>query len=245
MESLGIGLTAALAAGLLSFLSPCVLPLVPSYLSFVTGLSLEDLESGDAELRRTALVHSVLFVVGFSSIFMALGASATFLGQLLREYQIWIARVGGVIVVLFGLHLLGITPFRWLQRERRVHLEHRPVGYVGSYLVGVTFGAGWTPCIGPILGGILTFAATRQTLSEGVLLLAVYSIGLAIPFLLSTIGLTWFLSTFKRLRRHMVWVERVSGGLLVVVGFLLLSGQFTLLASWAASLTPDFILERI
>jgi cytochrome c-type biogenesis protein len=245
MESLGIGLTAALAAGLLSFLSPCVLPLVPSYLSFVTGLSLEDLESGDAELRRTALVHSVLFVVGFSSIFMALGASATFLGQLLREYQIWIALVGGVIVVLFGLHLLGITPFRWLQRERRVHLEHRPVGYVGSYLVGVTFGAGWTPCIGPILGGILTFAATRQTLSEGVLLLAVYSIGLAIPFLLSTIGLTWFLSTFKRLRRHMVWVERVSGGLLVVVGFLLLSGQFTLLASWAASLTPDFILERI
>ncbi len=218
---------------------------MPSYLSFVTGLSLEDLESGDAELRRTALVHSVLFVVGFSSIFMALGASATLLGQLLREYQIWIARVGGVIVVLFGLHLLGITPLRWLQRERRVHLERRPVGYVGSYLVGVTFGAGWTPCIGPILGGILTFAATRQTLGEGVLLLALYSAGLAIPFLLSTAALTWFLSTFKRLRRHIVWVERISGGLLVVVGLLLLSGQFTLLASWAASLTPDFILERI
>ena len=245
MESIGIGLTAALAAGLLSFLSPCVLPLVPSYLSFVTGLSLEDLEGGGAELRRTALVHSALFVVGFSSIFMALGASATFLGQLLREYQIWIARIGGVIVILFGLHLLGLTPFRWLQRERRLHLEHKPMGYVGSYLVGVTFGAGWTPCIGPILGGILTFAATRQTLGEGVLLLALYSAGLAIPFLLSTVALTWFLSTFRRLKRHMVWVERVSGGLLVVVGFLLLSGQFTLLASWAASLTPDFILERI
>jgi cytochrome c-type biogenesis protein len=245
MESLGIGLTAAFAAGLLSFLSPCVLPLVPSYLSFVTGLSLEDLESGGADLRRTALVHSLLFVVGFSSIFMALGASATFLGQMLREYQIWIARVGGVIVILFGLHLLGITPFRWLQRERRVHLERRPVGYIGSYVVGVTFGAGWTPCIGPILGGILTFAATRQTLGEGVMLLAVYSAGLAVPFLLSTVGLTWFLSTFKRLRRHMVWVERASGGLLVLVGLLLLSGHFTLLASWAASLTPDFILERI
>lgn len=245
MESLGIGLTAALAAGLLSFLSPCVLPLVPSYLSFVTGQSLDDLEHGDAELRRTALVHSALFVVGFSSIFMALGASATFLGQLLREYQIWIARVGGVIVVMFGLHLLGVTPLRWLQRERRVHLETRPVGYLGSYLVGVTFGAGWTPCIGPILGGILTFAATRQTLGEGVLLLALYSAGLAVPFLASTVGLTWFLSTFKRLRPLMVWVERVSGGLLVLVGLLLLSGQFTLLASWAASLTPDFILERI
>jgi cytochrome c-type biogenesis protein len=245
MDSLGIGFTAAFAAGLLSFLSPCVLPLVPSYLSFVTGLGMEELESGDAELRRTTLIHSLLFVAGFSSIFLALGASASFLGQILREYQVWIARIGGVIVLLFGLHLLGLTPFRWLQRERRMHLEHKPVGYVGSFLVGVTFGAGWTPCIGPILGGILTFAATRQTLDEGVLLLAFYSAGLAVPFILSAVGFTWFLATFKRLRRHIVWVERTSGALLVLVGLLLLSGQFTMLASWAANLTPDWILERI
>lgn len=245
MESLGIGLTAAFAAGVLSFLSPCVLPLVPSYLSFVTGLGLEELESSDAELKRTALVHSLLFVAGFSAIFLALGASASFLGQLLREYQAWIARVGGVIVLLFGLHLLGLTPLRWLQRERRLHLERRPVGYVGSFVVGVTFGAGWTPCIGPILGGILTFAATRQTLAEGVQLLALYSAGLALPFLLSSLALSWFLGAFKRLRRHLVWIERTSGALLVIVGLLLLGGQFTLLASWAASLTPDFILERI
>jgi cytochrome c-type biogenesis protein len=245
MDSLGIGFTAAFAAGLLSFLSPCVLPLVPSYLSFVTGLGMEELESGDAELRRTTLIHSLLFVAGFSSIFLALGASASFLGQVLREYQLWIARIGGVIVLLFGLHLLGLTPVRWLQRERRMHLERKPVGYVGSFLVGVTFGAGWTPCIGPILGGILTFAATRQTLGEGVQLLAFYSAGLAVPFILSAVGFTWFLATFKRLRRHIVWVERASGALLVIVGLLLLSGQFTMLASWAANLTPDWILERI
>jgi cytochrome c-type biogenesis protein len=245
MDSLGIGFTAAFAAGLLSFLSPCVLPLVPSYLSFVTGLGMEELESGDAELRRTTLIHSLLFVAGFSSIFLALGASASLLGQVLREYQLWIARIGGVIVLLFGLHLLGLTPVRWLQRERRMHLERKPVGYVGSFLVGVTFGAGWTPCIGPILGGILTFAATRQTLGEGVQLLAFYSAGLAVPFILSAVGFTWFLATFKRLRRHIVWVERASGALLVIVGLLLLSGQFTMLASWAANLTPDWILERI
>ncbi|MEE9578621.1 MAG: cytochrome c biogenesis protein CcdA [Gemmatimonadota bacterium] len=245
MDSLGIGFTAAFAAGLLSFLSPCVLPLVPSYLSFVTGLGMEELESGDAALRRTTLIHSLLFVAGFSSIFLALGASASFLGQILREYQVWIARIGGGIVVLFGLHLLGLTPFRWLQRERRMHLERKPVGYVGSFLVGVTFGAGWTPCIGPILGGILTFAATRQTLGEGVQLLAFYSAGLAVPFLLSAVAFTWCLATFKRLRRHIVWVERASGALLVLVGLLLLSGQFTMLASWAADLTPDWILDRI
>ena len=174
-----------------------------------------------------------------------MGASASFLGQILREYQLWIARIGGVIVLLFGLHLLGLTPIRWLQRERRMHLERKPVGYVGSFLVGVTFGAGWTPCIGPILGGILTFAATRQTLGEGVQLLAFYSAGLAVPFLLSAVAFTWFLSTFKRLRRHIVWVERASGALLVLVGLLLLSGQFTMLASWAADLTPDWILDRI
>lgn len=200
MESQGIGLTAAFAAGLLSFLSPCVLPLVPSYLSFVTGLGLEELESSDAELKRTALVHSLFFVAGFSAIFLALGASASFLGQLLREYQAWIARVGGVIVLLFGLHLLRLTPLRWLQRERRIHLERRPVGFLGSFAVGVTFGAGWTPCIGPILGGILTFAATRQTLGEGVRLLAFYSAGLAVPFLLSSMAVSWFLAGYQRMR---------------------------------------------
>ena len=244
-ESLSIGFAVAFAAGMLSFLSPCVLPLVPSYVSFVAGVGLEELEAGGTDVRKTAFVHSVLFVAGFSAIFMALGASASFVGQALREHQEWIVRVGGVIVVLFGLHLLGLTPFRFLNRERRVHLQSKPLGYAGTFLVGLAFGAGWTPCIGPILGGILTYAATRERLVEGVQLLAVYSAGLAVPFLISAVALSWFLGAFRRFRRYLPWVERASGGLLVAVGFLLLSGQFTALASWAAQFTPEFILENI
>ncbi|MFQ5689595.1 MAG: cytochrome c biogenesis CcdA family protein [Gemmatimonadota bacterium] len=245
MDSLGISLAVAFAAGLLSFLSPCVLPLVPSYVSFVTGMGVEELGAGGSRVRRTAFVHSLLFVAGFSSIFMAMGASATFLGHLLRQNQVWITRVGGVLVILFGLHLLGVTRLRFLQRERRVHLQNKPLGYAGSYLVGVTFGAGWTPCIGPILGGILTFAGTRGQVGEGLQLLGSYSAGLAVPFLASSVALSWFLSTFQRMRRFIPWVERASGALLVLVGLLLLSGQFTLLAAWAARFTPEFILDRI
>lgn len=245
MEELNIGIAVAFAAGILSFLSPCVLPLVPSYLSFVSGVGIEELEAGSTRVRRLAFTHSVFFVLGFSLIFLALGASATMVGRLLREYQLWIARVGGVVIVLFGLYLLGIRPLKALARERRVHLRDKPLGYLGSALVGVTFGAGWTPCIGPILGGILTFAATRGTLVEGVVLLGFYSAGLAVPFLASTVALSWFLSTVRRFRRFIPWVERVSGGLLVLVGVLLASGRFTALAAWATRFTPSFILERI
>lgn len=245
MDTLGIGFAVAFGAGMLSFLSPCVLPLVPSYVSFVTGMGAEELERGDARVRRTVLLHSLLFVGGFSLVFIAFGASATALGQLMRDGQVWITRIGGVLVILFGLHLLGITPIRFLSRERRIHLQRKPLGYFGSFAVGVTFGAGWTPCIGPILGGILTLAATRGQVAEGVQLLGVYSAGLALPFLASSVGLSWFMATFQRLRRYIGWVERASGGLLVLVGLLLLSGQFTVLAGWAAQLTPEFILERI
>lgn len=245
METVSIGFAVAFAAGILSFLSPCVLPLVPSYVSFVAGVGVEELESGGRDVKRTAFFHSVVFVAGFSAIFMGLGASASYLGQLLTEYRVWILRIGGVLVVLFGLHLLGVTPLRFLQRERRLHLQSKPLGYAGTFLVGVTFGAGWVPCIGPILGGILTYAATRERLVEGVQLLAVYSAGLAVPFLISAVALSWFLSSFRRFRRYLPWVERVSGGLLVLVGILLLSGQFTVLASWAAQFTPEFIQQNI
>ncbi len=245
MNELEIGIFVAFLAGTLSFLSPCVLPLVPSYLSFVTGVGVEELEEGGSRVRRVAFLHSLFFVIGFSLIFLALGASATLIGRLLREYQVWIARVGGVIVIFFGLYLLGLRPFRGMARERRIHLRDKPLGYLGSTLVGFTFGAGWTPCIGPILGGILTFAATRQTLTDGLVLLGVYSAGLAVPFLISAVALSWFLSAFERFRRYIPWVERVSGGLLVLVGLLLVSGRFTALAAWATRFTPEFILERI
>lgn len=245
MNELEIGIAVAFAAGVLSFLSPCVLPLVPSYLSFVSGVGMEELEHGGGDVRRTAFVHSLFFVLGFSLVFLTLGASATLLGRLLREYQIWIARVGGAVIVLFGLYLLGLRPGMFLQRERRVHLRDKPLGYLGSTLVGITFGAGWSPCIGPILGGILTFAATRQTMTEGLLLLGVYSAGLAVPFLVSSLALSWFLATFDRFKQWIPWVERISGVLLIGVGLLLMSGRFTALAAWMTRFTPSFILERI
>jgi cytochrome c-type biogenesis protein len=245
VNELEIGIAVAFAAGVLSFLSPCVLPLVPSYLSFVSGVGLEDLEQGGGDVRRTAFIHSLFFVLGFSLVFLVLGASATFLGRMLREYQIWIARIGGFVIALFGLYLLGLRPGMFLQRERRVHLRNKPLGYLGSTLVGITFGAGWSPCIGPILGGILTFAATRQTMSEGLVLLGFYSAGLAVPFLVSSLALSWFLSTFDRFKKWIPWVERISGLLLLAVGLLLMSGRFTALAAWMTRFTPEFILERI
>ena len=245
MNELEIGIAVAFAAGVLSFLSPCVLPLVPSYLSFVSGVGLEDLEQGGGDVRRTAFIHSLFFVLGFSLVFLALGASATLVGRMLREYQVWIARIGGFVIALFGLYLLGLRPGMFLQRERRVHLRNKPLGYLGSTLVGITFGAGWSPCIGPILGGILTFAATRQTMGEGLMLLGFYSAGLAVPFLVSSLALSWFLSTFERFKKWIPWVERISGVLLLAVGILLMSGRFTALAAWMTRFTPAFILERI
>lgn len=245
MNELEIGIAVAFGAGILSFLSPCVLPLVPSYLSFVSGVGMDDLEAGGADARRSAFIHSLFFVLGFSLIFMALGASASFIGRLLRAYQLWIARIGGGVVVLLGLYLLGLRPGLFLARERRIHLKNKPLGYLGSTLVGVTFGAGWSPCIGPILGGILMFAATREMMTDGLLLLGFYSLGLAVPFLVSSLAVSWFLSTFARFRRYLPWVERASGALLVLVGILLITGRFTALAAWATQFTPDWVLDRI
>ena len=183
-EPASIGLALAFSAGLLSFLSPCVLPLVPSYLTFVTGVGLDDLGTA----RRSALVHALLFVLGFTLIFVALGASATVLGRLLGAYRVWITRIGGALVVLFGLYLLGVVRVDAFNRERRVHLANKPMGYLGTTLVGVAFGAGWTPCLGPILGAILTYTAATADLSRGLPLLLAYSLGLALPFLLAAVA---------------------------------------------------------
>ena len=227
----------------MSFLSPCVLPLVPSYLSFVTGMSLEDLQGGVD--RRATFMHSLLFVLGFSIIFIALGASASFLGSFLYNYKVWIARVGGAVIIVLGLHLTGVFKIAPLLRERRVHVNDKPAGYLGTIGVGAAFGAGWTPCIGPILGSILGLASTQDTVWAGVSLLSVYSLGLAIPFLISALALDLFLSAFSRFRRFLPAVEKGAGVMLIILGLLLVTGTFTLLNTYLLPLTPDWILERI
>ncbi len=243
MNEVEIGITIAFTAGIFSFLSPCVLPLVPSYLTFVTGMSLEDLQEGVN--RKATFTHSLLFVTGFSAIFIILGASASFLGQFLQLYDEWIARIGGVIIIVLGLHLAGVFRLTPLMREKRVHLADKPAGYLGTLGVGMAFGAGWTPCIGPILGAILTYGMTQETMWAGVGLLSVYSLGLAVPFLIASLALDGFLQTFQRFRRWIPVVEKASGVLLILLGVLLLTGQFTVLAAWLTRYTPAFILERI
>ncbi len=241
-----VGLLLALGAGVLSFLSPCVLPLVPSYLCFITGMSLDDLEALDegGEQARV-LTYALLFVAGFTLVFVLMGAAASFLGRFFLHYQDWIARIGGVVLILLGLHLAGAFRLTPLLREKRVHVANRPMGYIGTVGVGMAFGAGWTPCIGPILGGILTLAALGDTLWQGVGLLFVYSMGLAIPFLLTALALDRFLRFFRRFRRYLPAVQVASGALLVLLGIMLVTGSFTVLVTWLLPFTPDFILERI
>ncbi len=238
-----VGILVALMAGILSFLSPCVLPLVPSYLSFVTGMSLEDLQDGVD--RKATFIHSLLFVAGFSIIFITLGASASFLGVFLRVYEVWIARIGGVLIIILGLHLTGIFRITPLMRERRVHVNDKPVGYIGTLGVGAAFGAGWTPCIGPVLGAILTLAGTQDTVWLGVLLLSVYSLGLAIPFLISALALDLFLGAFSKFRRLLPIVEKASGVMLIILGLLLATGSFTILSTYLVRFTPEWVLQRI
>jgi len=239
MESLSLGI--AFGAGLLSFLSPCVLPLIPSYVTFITGLSLEDL----TRARRAALLHGTLFVIGFSAIFLALGASASLVGQLLLQQRDIINRVGGVVVVVFGLYLLGVFDIGVLTRERRLHLANRPLGYAGSVFVGVAFGAGWTPCLGPILGSILIYTSSQADLGRGMALLSAYSAGLAVPFLAAALAVERFVVFLQKVRRYLVWVSRVAGVLMIGVGILMLTNYFTILASYLQSLTPEVLKSRL
>jgi len=236
-----IGILVAFGAGLLSFLSPCVLPLIPSYVTFITGMSLDDVKTS----RRTALVHSVLFIIGFTLVFVSLGASASALGRVMFAAREWIARIGGALIIVFGLYLLGVFDIALFSRERRIHFAHKPAGYFGTVLVGIAFGAGWTPCIGPILGAILTFAASEANLNQALVLLFSYSMGLAVPFLVAALAVDWFLALFAKYKGVMIWVNRIGGVLLILIGILLVSNYFTLLASYLQRLTPAFIRTRI
>jgi cytochrome c-type biogenesis protein len=244
--SSSLGVLVAFSAGLFSFLSPCVLPLFPSYLSFITGMSVSDLSKDlTAAARRRVLVHAVTFVLGFSVVFVSLGASFSAAGQLLFQYRNSIRVVGGVLIVIFGLYIAGVLSVGILGRTQQWQLREKPAGYVGSFLVGVTFAIGWTPCVGPILGAILSLAGTAETVERGVGLLVAYSAGLGVPFLISAFALGSFLKFFKRYRPFIPVVERGAGVLLVVVGVLVATNYYVVLNSWAISLTPEWLLKRL
>jgi cytochrome c-type biogenesis protein len=229
-----ISLFAAFAAGLLSFVSPCVLPLVPSYVSYITGLSLERLmdQRERQRFRYTIVINSLLFIAGFSCVFIAFGASASLIGQVLITYQDYIRRIGGVLIIIFGLYLLGVLNFGFLNTEKRLHFGSRPAGYVGSFLIGVAFAAGWTPCVGPVLGTILLYASTTDSLLNGVTLLASYSLGLGLPLFVTALGVDRFLSYFKQVKSYLWGVSTVSGVFLVMVGVMIYANSLTMITSF-------------
>jgi len=235
---LNVGFGLAFVAGLLSFLSPCVLPVVPGYVTFVSGVTIDELaEGGAAATRRRAFIHSLAFGLGFGVVFMTLGATASVFGQTVTRWLPTMTRVGGAVIILFALYLLGaFRSVGWLQRERRVHLARHPGGLFGSFVVGLAFGAGWTPCIGPVLGSILFFAGLEHTMLEATLMLGVYGLGLAIPFLAAALAFNWFITGVERIRSWLPWVERGAGVILMVLGILMVTGQFTTLNQYLAGL---------
>ena len=228
----------AFLAGVLSFLSPCVLPLLPSYVSFITGVSFEDLKGGEdrKRIRSLTITNSLIFIAGFSTIFIALGASSSVVGRFLFEYQDWIRIIGGILVIFFGLFVSGIIRLDFLTQERKFHLTGKPAGYIGTFLVGMTFAAAWTPCIGPILGTILVYASSKGSAMYGFKLLSVYSLGLAVPFFLSSLMFNSFLSYSTKIRKYMRAIMMVSGSVLIIFGILLLTNNIRQLTS----LFPDF-----
>lgn len=233
----------ALVAGLISFLSPCVLPLVPPYLCFLGGTTMEELAGEDAvadQVWGQVVLASLFFILGFTTVFIALGATATVLGQLVAENLGLLAKIAGVVIIALGLHFLGILKIPLLNREARYHAEARPAGLLGAYLIGLAFAFGWTPCIGPVLAAILFVAASEETIWKGVGLLAVYSMGLGIPFLAAALAIRPFLGFLQRFRRHLGTVERVMGGLLVVTGILFITGSMSTIAYWMLELFPAF-----
>lgn len=224
----------AFIAGLLSFLSPCVLPLIPSYITYITGISFADLQAEHPShiIRQKTILHSLSFICGFTAVFVLLGASATFIGSFLSENAVIIRKVGGVLLVLLGLHVTGLFHLRFLLGEKRVSIKHKPAGYAGSFLVGIAFAAGWTPCIGPILAAILAVAATEEKVYQGVLLLLLYSLGLGVPFFLSALAMHRFMEVFNRFKKYIRFFEIITGVFLVVIGVLIYSNWLSRLSGY-------------
>jgi cytochrome c-type biogenesis protein len=234
-----VSLVAAFGAGFLSFISPCVLPLIPGYISYISGMSLDDMRNAGSGARRRLIVSTLLFILGFSIIFMAMGASASAIGSLLLEYRKTIQKVAGALLIL-GLHMAGVLKIGFLNADTRVQTSKRPASALGALVVGMAFGFGWTPCIGPILSGILTIAASKSSVGEGVLLLAVYSAGLGVPFFLTSLAIDKFFAASAKVRRYYRAIEIFAGVLLIAMGILLFTGRYTIIIKWLTPYLPTF-----
>jgi cytochrome c-type biogenesis protein len=225
-----ISYPAAFTAGLLSFLSPCVLPLIPAYFTFITGFSLEELtEYRNSEIRKKVFLSTIFFVSGFSLVFILMGASASYLGGLMYKYRELIRIIGGIVIVLMGVHLTGIIHFRGLDFEKRINMEKKPLHFFGTFIVGMAFGAGWSPCIGPLLGSIIIIAGSQETVWQGIVLLAIYSAGLAIPFIIMSVFINFLLIFIKKASRVLQYVNTVAGILLIIVGLILVTNKLYVL----------------
>jgi cytochrome c-type biogenesis protein len=235
-----VSIPAALIAGLVSFLSPCVLPLVPPYLIYLTGATIEHVanEETESSSKRAVMISALLFVLGFSTVFVALGASASLVGSLIREWSEQLAIIAGIVIIVMGLHFLGLTRIGLLMREGRLSIP-KPVGLWGAYVMGLAFAFGWTPCIGPILAAILSIAAAEATVAKGAGLLAVYSAGLGIPFLIAAFMVEQFSSLFSRMKRHLATVERAMGVLMIITGIGFLTGAVSNVSIWLLDTFPS------
>lgn len=242
-----INIFVAFTAGLLSFLSPCILPIIPSYLSFISGVSLAEMSASHAkaDVRRRVVFNSLAFIVGFSIIFVSLGASASYLGSLFFGYRSFIRTLGGAFIILVGIYLIGFFKVSLLDRYLQFNLKNKPAGYLGSALVGVTFAVAWIPCVGPILGAILALAGASAEIEKGIFLLSIYAAGLAVPFFLSAVAVNSFFRFSKMFRRYVQAVHLAAGILLVIVGVLLVTDYFTLLNIYAIRFTPEWLLKRL
>jgi cytochrome c-type biogenesis protein len=234
-----IGVWASFGAGILSFLSPCILPLVPPYLCFLAGTTLEDLtaKSGGVSTAQV-MIRAAAFTLGFSCVFVALGASASSLGRLVSEHLTLLSRIAGAVIILLGLHMLGVFRLIWLMREAKLAATSKPVGAFGAFVVGLAFGFGWTPCVGPVLTSILLLATTADTVDRGVILLSAYSAGIAVPFLAAALFTGPFLRLAVRIRRHLALVEKIMGGALVATGVLIFAGAMPIVGAWLQEYVP-------
>ena len=225
MDNVEISYLVALISGMFSFLSPCVLPLVPAYICFITGNSYQDIREGSERARWTMLWPAVAFVLGFSTVFIALGAGASAIQGVLLEYKEIFARISGVMIIILGLHFAGVIKLSFLHKEARFQTQNEQRGLIGAYVIGLAFAFGWTPCIGPILATILTLAATQEHFSQGIILLTIYSLGLGVPFIIASVTINGFLNTSEKLRKHMRTIERAIGALLMITGLAIFTGS--------------------